>query len=211
MGHELHMPASFADALPASLEGADIVHFGYEGGPGYEVYKIYLEYASQVRRAMAVMSRNAVLVHLAYKWAPQRPDSGAVTRYTWVPCRTRVEIESKLRALVPANEAPGALRCALRLLARVAAFADTGQLFLMEVEEPGNPRRSCDLNVYDAELRLSQIADLVEAALVDFAVPQPQARAALDRSRDPALGHLSAGVGRGGQEFVTIYYGVEAH
>jgi tryptophan 7-halogenase len=211
MGRELGMPPSFENALSSSFESADIVHFGYEGGPGDELCKIYLEYASRAREAIAAANRAPVLVHMAYKWSRQRPDSRAVTRYTWAPCRTRQEVESKLHALMPAGEAPRALRCALGLLSRVAPFADSGRLFLMEVEECGNPRRSCDLNVYDAELRVSQIADLLEAAAIDFAVPPPRARAVLDRSRDLALGHLSAGVGRSGEEFVTIYYGIEAH
>ncbi len=211
MARALGIPARFADSLPEALEGADVVHFGHEGGPGLEVRKIYFEYASRARRAMAAASEGPVLVHLAYKWAPERPDGAAVTRYSWTPCRTRAEAEGKLRALMPAREAPRALRCALSLLSRLAGLAESGQLLMMEVEEPGNPRRSCDLNVYDAELRLSHIADLIDAAVTDFAVPRSRGLAAFGSARDSALGHLSAGVGRGGEEFVTIYYGIEAH
>jgi tryptophan halogenase len=211
LGRELHIPQSFADALPASLRHADVVHFGYEAASGQQVYKIYLEYASQVREAMAATSQTPQLVHLAYKWAPLRPEGAAVTRYTWVPCRTRNELEAKLRSLLPAREAPRALNCALGLVSRVASFADSGELLLMDVEEDGNPRRSCDLNVYDAALRVHEIADLLGAAMRDFAVPEPRSQSLFDRSANKSLGHLSAGVGRDGQEFVTIYFGVEAH
>jgi hypothetical protein len=211
IGRELQIPQSFADALPASLRHADVVHFGYEAGSGHEVYKIYLEYASRVRQAMAATSQTPQLVHLAYKWAPLHPNSAAVTRYTWVPCRTRNELEAKLRSLLPAKEAPRALSCALGLVSRVASFADSGELLLMDVEEDGNPRRSCDLNVYDAALRMHEITDLLDAAMRDFAVPKPRSQSLFDRSANKALGHLSAGVGRNGQEFVTIYFGVEAH
>ena len=209
MGRELDIPASFADRLAVALEGADIVHFGHEGGPGFEVRKIYFEYASQARRAMA--SGAPVLVHLAYKWVPRRSDGAAVTRYLWAPCRTRLDIEAKLRALLPASGQQRALRCALSLLSRVAALADSGELRMMEVEEPGNPRRSLDLNVYDAELRLGQIADLIETTMRDFAVPQSRALTVFGPAGELALGHLSAGIGRDGEEFVTIYYGIEAH
>jgi hypothetical protein len=213
IGRELHMPPGFVDALPGALQHADIVHFGYEAAAGRDFYKIYLEYASQVRAAMAAKSRAPVLVHLAYKWAPQEPDRCAVTRYTWVPCWTRIELETKLRGLIPADEAPSALRCALGLLQlqRIASFADSGELLLMEVEEADNPRRSCDLNVYDAELRMHDVADLLETALKDFSIPKTLAQSAFDRAGDRMLGHLSAGVGRDGREFVTIYFGVEAH
>jgi hypothetical protein len=210
MGRTFHMPPRFADALPVALERADIVHFGYEAGRQHDVYKIYLEYASEARNAMAT-SRTPVLVHLAYKWVAQKPDSSTVTRYTWVPCRNRAEIEVKLQELIPFNEAANARRCVFGLLARIARFADTGELLLMEVEEPDNPRRSCDLNVYDAGVRMHDITDLIDATLNDFAVPSAQARMVFDRVGDRALGHLSAGVGRDGQEFVTLYFGVEAH
>ena len=39
--------------LPAALQRADIVHFGYEAAAGQEIYKIYFEYASDVRAAIA--------------------------------------------------------------------------------------------------------------------------------------------------------------
>jgi tryptophan halogenase len=201
------IPAGFAAELAAALDGADIVHFGHEGGASATVRKIYFEYAARTRRAM--QAGDPVLVHLAYKWTLQRPDHVAVTRYSWVPCRSRQDIEARLRALLA--EAPRALRSALRLVSRVARPTGAGPVMMMEVEEAGNPRRSCDLNVYDAELRLAEISDLIAATLEDFAVPESRVRAVFDRAADVALGHLSAGTGRDGQEFVTIYYGIEAH
>jgi tryptophan halogenase len=211
MGRALDVPADFAGAIAAALADADIVHFGYEGGPQHATYKIYLEYASRVRRAQAQSAGEPVLVHLAYKWMPGVPGQCAVTHYTWVPCRNRAAIAERLAVLFPPGEAPWALRCGLDLLSRAAERTDPRNLFLMEVEEPGNARRSYDINVYQAELHLRDIADLVGAVTTDFAVPQPRVRALLERSGALVLGHLSGGRGRDGGEFVTIYYGVEAH
>jgi tryptophan halogenase len=211
MGRALAVPAEFAGAIAAALADADIVHFGYEGGAGPATYKIYLEYASRVRRAQAQNAPDPVLVHLAYKWMPEAPGQRTVTRYTWVPCRSEAAISARLELLAPKDEAPRALRCGLALMSRAAARTDPGNLLLMEVEEPDNPRRSYDINVYRAELHLRDIADLVGAVATDFAVPQPQVHALLERSGALALGHLSGGRGRDGGEFVTIYYGVEAH
>jgi len=211
MARALDLPPRFAQELPAALDRADVVHFGYETLAGRDIYKIYCEYAASARRAMGSPTRVPTLVHLAYKWMPGEPDSGAMTRYTWVPYGNRIELEQKLADMVPAEAAPRAHRCVFALVTRVSALAESGEALLMEVAEPGNPRRSCDLNVYDAELKMSDVADVIDAALADFAVPQVRRRAAFDPARERMLGHVSAGRGRDGAEFVTIYFGVEAH
>ena len=208
IGQELGMPADVAAALPAALDRADVVHFGYEAGDLHETYKMYFEYASDARAAMMASNPVPVLVHLAYKWASAHPD-GVITRYKWLPCRKRADVDAKLRELVPIGQAPRALACALDLLSKAGPSAEAGELLLMEVEDVGNPRRSCDLNVYDAGLRLSDIADLLNAALRDFQVPTAESIFAVSAAK--ALGHLSAGVGKNGEEFVTIYFGVEGH
>jgi tryptophan halogenase len=210
MARALDVPPDFTGSIAAALTDADIVHFGYEGGE-QATYKIYLEYASRVRRAQAQNAGEPVLVHLAYKWMPGVPGQRTVTHYTWLPCRSRPAIAERMAVLVPPGEAPRALRCGLDLLSRAAERTEPRNLFLMEVEEPGNPRRSYDINVYQAELHLRDIADLVGSVTTDFAVPQPRVRALLERSGALVLGHLSGGRGRDGGEFVTVYYGVEAH
>lgn len=211
MAYALGIPREFAGRLPLALSGADIVHFGHESGPGFELRKIYFEYAAQARRAMASLNDKPVLVHLAFKWPLHGNAAPTVAHYHWVPCRARHHVEEKFRELLPARDAPRALQCAMGLLSRVAPLADQGRVLVMQVEESGNPRRSCDLNVYDAGLRVGQLLGLIEATTREFAVPQSRSFTVLEGARDATLGHLSAGLSRDGQEFVTVYYGVEAH
>ncbi len=97
------------------------------------------------------------------------------------------------------------------MLARACARIEVDKLFLMRVEEPGNARRSCDLNLYQADLCLRDMADLLTVLGDEFAIPRHQIKALLDRCGALALGHIAGGRGRDGAEFVTIYYGVEAH
>ncbi len=52
----------------------------------------------------------------------------------------------------------------------------------MEVEEPGNPRRSCDLNVYDAEMRLHQVVDLIQEAAAGLSVRRSGKSKALSKA-----------------------------
>ncbi len=208
MSRALGAPRSFEGMIDEALRGADIVHFGHEAGGGTVVRKLYFEYAERARRAMA--KGDPVLVHLAYKWTPGRADAMAVTRYLWSPCRNRSEAAIKIAALLPAHSAARALRMTMDLLATVSALADAGNLSILEVEEPGNPRRSCDLNVYDAALRLSDIADLLATTARDFEVGKTRLDEVFGDAGRSALGHLSAGIDRNGGEFATIYYGIEA-
>jgi hypothetical protein len=211
IGRSLQLPERFAHDLPSALASADIIHFGYEAAAGRDIYKIYCEYALRARQAMASASPEPVLVYLAFKWTPSLSESEAVSHYTWVPYRNRVGLEQKLQDLVPLRDAPRAHRCAFGLVSQIADLAERAEALLMEVHEPGNPRLSCDLNVYDAGLRMSEIADLIETAAADFAIPKVRAQEVFDHAGDRAVGHLSAGLGRNGAEFVTIYFGVEAH
>ena len=207
----LQLPEPFVEELATSVAKADVVHFGYEADDGRGIYKVYCEYASNVRRAMADGQGLQTLVHIAFKWVPDNPDNRAVTRYSWMPCRTIGDLENRLRFLLPLDRAPNAHRCMFGLLSRASAVADPREFLLMEVEERGNPRRSCDLNVYDAEMRVGQAIDLVEAAAAGLAVPSSEVQSAFGSVTDKVLGHLSAGVGRRGEEFVTVYFGVESH
>lgn len=212
----LRVPDAFLEGLKTSVRDADVIHFGYEGANGRSIYKIYCEYASSVRGVMAnakVAGAKAAptLVHLAYKWSPDDPNSRAITRYTWIPCQTGDELEKRLRLLLPQDRAPNAHKCIYSLLARIFASADPTDVMLMEVEEPDNPRRSCDLNVYDAQMRVHQVVDLVRAVAAGLSVPQREVEMAFANTANRMLGHLSAGVDRRGEEFLTVYFGVEAH
>jgi tryptophan 7-halogenase len=207
----LGVPPDFAGAIAAAQADADIIHFGYEDGPGPAIFKVYLEYASAARQARAQNAPDPVLVHLAYKWMPEVPGPGTVTRYSWMPCDSEAAITERIERLAPAGEAPRARRCGLDVVSRACRRTPAGNLFLMAVEEPGNPRQSYDINVYQADLHVRDIADLVGSLARDFAVRQPQIDALLARSGALALGHLAGGRGRDGAEFVTVYYGVEAH
>jgi tryptophan halogenase len=207
MGRKLGAPDAVLEAIGRAEANADIVHLGYEGG-ARATYKIYLEYAGEVRRAQERKADEPVLVHLAFKWMPAA-GSGETTRYTWLPARTHAEIGERVRGLTP--DAPRALACVLEVLARACARVEAEKLFLMQVEEPDNVRCSCDLNLYQADFHLRDIADVLSTLGGELAVPRDRMAALIARCGSLALGHIAGGRGRDATEFVTVYYGVEAH
>ena len=211
MGCALAMPKAALDALPEAFEGADVVHLGREREGAEIILKIYFEYVAATRAAMNARTHAPTLVHRAFKWVPGPAGLLHVASYTWCPCRTYAEIEAHLDHPAVGEAVAPAIRCARAALSRLERRTGAGELFLMSVEEVGNPRRSLDINLYRAGLRVKAVADLLEKAALDLGSPAPETRVSLARCEDLALGHLSFGVARRGAPFLTLYFGVEAH
>src|SRR5690606_21497318 len=81
---------------------------------------------------------------------------------------------------------------------------------LLEVEEEGNPRRSLDLNLYDWDLAVGDVAHDLTQAVRALGIDQGKAVAELDPVLHERLGHVSAGRGRSGEPFLTVYFGARA-
>ena len=95
------------------------------------------------------------------------------------------------------------------LLGRALTRARLDDLLLMAVEEPGNPRRSFDLNLYPAGLALASVLPDLDPMLRQLMISPAEGRRVLDRFADRTLGHVSGGTGRAGEAFVTLYFGAE--
>ena len=204
----LGAPDPVCTAIPEALHGADVVHLGHESEEGAPVRKLYFEFVSRARAAMA--RREPVLVHLAYKWAMNGGRATAITRYVWRPCATLREAEARIAARLPQTRAPRARVIALALLEKAAALANKGELNMLDVEEPNNPRHSLDMNLYDAHLTIGRVEVALAQAGEAFGIAPSRLQAAFEPARAAALGHLGAGIDRRGREFVTFYFGVEA-
>ena len=83
------------------------------------------------------------------------------------------------------------------------------QVCYVEGEEEGSTRRSFDVRLYEADLKIGEVVgDLVKARDL-FAVPTDRFDRLIEIIGGKTLGHISAGTGRDGREFLTIYYDAE--
>lgn len=174
------------------------VHFGYEPEAGGPLFKCYLEFSPEDRP-----SPN--LVFVAVKWSPTdsaddrdaEKDQHVVTRYF---ARDDLALDAQ-HQLVDSVVPSGSIRDAMHTL---LSSSDSGTgLRLLEVEEPGTPRRSLDLNVAEADRRLRDLSETLAAALGDG----PEVAEYLSAQADDRMGHLAAGVARDGRPFATLYHG----
>lgn len=203
----LGMPAPLRAQAEDSFAMANCIHFGFEEGGGGTLAKLYLERAvSEAEKQQAQASGAPVLLHLAFKWSTT--GTGVVSRYWLHPQLPAEAIEARLAQLYAGTAAAPSLEIARAVLQLAAARSTPGGLQYLEVTEDGNPRRSFDLNVYDAGLRLKDAQAALFAMRDRFGVRPGQFQALFDQIRDSQLGHVAGGVHRDGGDFFNVYYGV---
>ncbi len=212
----LNLPSAYLEAVAKHLPAADILHLGFERGSDSCVYKLYLEFAARIRRDAASAAATAagndpLLVHLAFKWDPAYRDRGTIARYTCQPDLSLAQMATRLSAIYGDRDGGSPQRFARKLLDTAAARMGEGQVFFMEVEEEGNPRRSFDINVYDARLDFGEIGPMMSKIWRHFYIPEERWRRILASARSKPLGHLSGGIGRDGKEFLSLFFGVTSH
>jgi tryptophan halogenase len=204
----MRMPSEQRTTLREDLFRASTVHFGFEQGDASSTYKVYLEFAAAL--GPATRTGDEVLLHLAYKWDAANPCISTVAKYLWYPAIAAEELARRHAALYPdrsgARSAVGPTREIIDLALRRAG----GKLMYLEVSEEGNPRRSFDVNLHDAGLLVEDIElDLAELRQ-KYRIPPAQFDPLFAQVRGARLAHLSGGIGRHGQDFVTVYYEAEA-
>ena len=197
VGHVMNMPAAVSDWLQQAPRDAAAIHFGFEGDGERSVVKLYVE-----RPAVPGPDGAPVLLHEACKWT-LGSDRHVLSRYHWFPGLEAAAIGARVQALLAMQ--PQALQLALQALA--SAEGRPGLQYL-EVNEPGQPRASFDLNLYDAGLEVRALQPLLAGARDAFALPPGRFQVLYDQIKSRRLGHLAGGLHRDGQPFFTLYFGV---
>jgi hypothetical protein len=75
--------------------------------------------------------------------------------------------------------------------------------------EENNSRRSFDINMYKANLRMRDLYPLLSRIFRYYRIPDDIFHPLYDQVKLRIFGHLSGGVDRAGRDFLTIYHGVK--
>ncbi|MBA9066529.1 tryptophan halogenase [Methylobacterium sp. RAS18] len=194
------------------IDGADILHLGYEDGPSGALYKLYVEWSSRtdaVWTGADEAGAEPMLVHRAYKWMPGGTHPPVVTLYHWPRVRGPEEIAARLTRMAGAWGPAGApARDTAHAILLLAQERGRGAVHYLEAREEPGLRLSYDLNLYACSLTVADAELLLGQAFVDLGVPREAAAMILRERLQETLGHVAGGVGRDGQPFVTVYSGV---
>lgn len=196
-------PLEFRSSIAERFADAQFVHFGFERSAESLIGKCYLEFCCDA----AVEKQIKSPVFLGYKWSATHSESSVISEYipqqvtSWqtlvdrvladLPLTIRHSVDDLLKALSSGSATNG---------------DDASLVRLLKVTEANNPRLSYDVNVYNLERHISDIAPQIRSVSAQFECPQERVEDWLRNTESATVGHIAVGRGRNGSSFCTIYH-----
>jgi hypothetical protein len=204
----IDMPAQFRETFLEKLPTANYVHFGFEENARSCLYKAYLEFWTKWEDEITNRPERSdpFLLYLGFKWDASDHAKHALARYTCYPLMSAADIMTRLRDIYqgPQYEEP---RAATKEILDIAlARTASHNILYLEVSEGNNPRRSFDMNMYRAKIPLKDLHHLLSKMCQNYSIPTEEFDKLYEKIDDKMLGHVSGGIDRQGQDFLTIYY-----
>ena len=205
----LEMPSAYRDAFAAHVADANLVFLGFEDNEESGcVYRLYLEFWDKRQKDIQATTNRTepVLLHLGFKWNADDSTQRAISRYMWYPSLSLAEILHRLSDIYLDQSDRTSFEIAKEIIEVAGSRSVDKSLVYLEVFEENSLRRSFDINVYRAGLRLRDIYSSLLACTQNFSIPDQQFGRLYPLVADKYFGHLSGGVNREGRDFLTFYY-----
>jgi hypothetical protein len=208
---QLDMPDDFRTIFKERLPQANPIDFGFEGGDKHCVYKVYLDFLSQWKKKAANHTDNLkpFLMFIGFKWNAQDNTQKALTKYTWHPSLAYEDIRLRLSNIFEKAKSSKGLELVIDLLGLIAGKTPHDKIYYLDVTEEHSPRRSFDLNAYSAEIQLEELYPLLKKIVRHYSIPADQFFNLYSPVKHKRFGHISGGIDRDGNDFLTIYFGLQ--
>ncbi len=207
---QINMPDNFQIELLKNITGANSILFGFEENATSCIYKVYLEYWDDLKNKILTQPNisEPTVLYLGYNWDTRDNSKAIVTHYTCPPQLTINEIIKKIARIYSNYNDQSAFETIKNIINLAATKLVNDSFVYLEVSEDNNPRKSFDLNLYKANLQLSEIHPLLKNRKSQ-PPPTEEFEQLLNQTRNNPLGHISGGIDRNGHDFLTIYYEVD--
>ncbi|MCK4841024.1 MAG: hypothetical protein KAT04_03975 [Methylococcales bacterium] len=207
----MNMPQIYEESIQDKLSNANFIHLGFEQQEDSCLCKIYLEFPQQFQNALKSNCAHSehILLHLAFKWDVFKNSKHSIATYHCQPFLTLEAMRERFATVTNLAKNGIITNLGKQLLTLANTQITERQIFFIDVAEQENARRSFDINVYDANITLENIENILLPALLKFNIPTKQWKEFLESVKHHHLGHLSGGIGRNEKEFFSVFYGVE--
>jgi len=206
---QMDMPENFLKAFQENLPEANIVLFGFEENEKTCVYKAYLEFGKKYGNIIKENPYRAepFIMHQGFKWDTSDNTKRAVARYTCFPAFSVENMLERLLNVFYSKKDKSPFDIAENIVTLGLSRADKYEFLYFEAEEENNPRRSFDINMYRANLRLKELYPLLLEMCRHYSIPPDNFHSLYEPVKSQIFGHLSGGVEREGRDFLTVYFG----
>lgn len=206
---EIGMPPTHLALFEESLPEANTVGFGFEGSPRGGLFKVYLEFWERLSQRQQAGGGQPDLLFLGFKWDARDSTRAAIARYTCYPLLTVKGILGRLDALYEDRKDGPSLQATREIIRLASRQVRNDSFVYVEAAEEGNPRKSFDINFYKAGLRVAELQPALAALWRRYSIPGEPPEGIDVRAGPCPFGHLSGGLGRDGEDFLTVYYELE--
>jgi len=146
---------------------------------------------------------------LGFKWDALDNTKRLLGKYTWYPSLSFEEIRERLSHIFDVDKYRTPLEIADDFLDVVSSKITHDEIYYLDVTEEKSRRRSFDINVYRADLKLKALYPVFSKIYQHYAIPAKQFHSLYNPVRTSRFGHLSGGIDREGKDFFTLYFGAE--
>jgi hypothetical protein len=209
--HQMNMPEAFFENFREDWRDTNAIGWAFEKIGEALVYKVYLEFWDKWKKEIKETpnERDPFLVVLGFKWDALNRAKRSLARYTWYPLLSYEEMLERLSGSYE-NDQYRSLFGIIKDFLRFPSIKVThDEIRYIEVTEENTPRRSFDINVYNAKLQLKEVYPLLQKIYQHYSIPDRDFHTLYNQFRTKIIGHLSGGIGRDGKDFLTVYYGLE--
>jgi hypothetical protein len=205
------MPEDFLGMFKEHLSQANPVDFGFEADEGRCIYKAYLDFLPQLRRGGEIKLNQTKphIMFLGFKWDVLDPTKKALTKYTWYPSLSFEEIQTRLSDIYDNDKSRKLVELAEELLRLILSRTTHDKVYYLDVTEEHSQRRSFDINAYSANLQLKELYPLMMKIWQYYSIPAQESSELYRQMETKIFGHFSGGIGREGNDFLTVYFGLE--
>jgi len=194
-----------------NLPDAEGIGFGFEENEGIRLYKVYLDFLPKWKKEVEMNpdKSDPFLLFLAFKWDALDNRKGGSGKYIWDPNLSFDDMLGKMSHIYQSDESKPLLDIIRGFLEVASTRVPAHAIRYLDATEENTPRKSFDINMYDANLWLKELYPLLQKIYRYYSIPEKEFHAVYNQIRTKTFGHLSGGMGRDGKGFLTIYCGLE--